>query len=291
MAEVVADTAAQPRTRSSWTRIRAVARRDLASTIRNRGILVPLLMAPTIILVVLPLLLVAGGGLLAESTVGQLSQTPGAAGLASRFTPATAEAMTGYSGEAAWATFILQVFIAPLYLLIPLMVATVIAADSFAGERDRRTLEALLHTPTSDRELFIAKVLAAWGPAMVVSLAGFAIYSVLANLLAWPVTGEIFFPTPEWWLLALVVTPATAALGLGIMVLVSSRVQSLQAAHQFGSLVVLPVILLLIGQVTGALLFSPRFVAGLGLVIWTLALVLLGLALHDFNRNRLAELL
>lgn len=278
-------------TRGSWTRIKAVTRRDVASIVRNRGIRIPLLVAPTIILVILPILLVGGGEILAASTTGQLSQTPGAAGLADRFTPETAAAVTGYTGQAAWATFILQVFIAPLYLLIPLMVSTVIAADSFAGERDRRTLEALLHTPTTDRELFAAKILAAWAPAMVVSLGGFVVYTVLANALAWPVTGEIFFPTVEWWLLALVVTPATAALGLGIMVLVSSRVQSLQAAHQFGSLVVLPVILLLIGQVSGALLFSPRFVATMGVLIWALALLLLRMAMRDFNRNRLAETL
>lgn len=284
-----ASSPAPPMPTRSWTRIQAVTRRDIASIVRNKGIRIPLLVAPTVILVVLPILLVGGGEMLAGSTTGQLTQSAGAAGLADRFTPETATAVTGYTGEAAWATFILQIFIAPLFLLIPLMVSTVIAADSFAGERDRRTLEALLHTPTTDRELFAAKVLAAWGPAMVVSLGGFAVYSVLANVLAWPVTGEIFFPTPEWWLLALVVTPATAGLGLGIMVLVSSRVQSLQAAHQFGSLVVLPVILLLIGQVSGALLFSARFVALLGLGIWILTLVLLRLAMADFNRDRLAE--
>jgi len=124
---------------------------------------------------------------------------------------------------------------------------------------------------------------------MVVSLGGFAVYTVVANGVAWPTIGRIFFPTPEWWLLALVVTPAMAALALGIMVLVSSRVQSVQAAHQFGSLVVLPIIVLLIGQVSGALLFSPTFVAVLGMVIWTAALITLRLASQDFNRDRLAE--
>lgn len=278
-----------PTQTGSWTRIQAVTRRDIASIVRNKGIRIPLMVAPIVILVVLPILLVGGGEVLAGSTTGQLSQSAGAGGLADRFTPEAATAITGYTGAAAWATFILQIFIAPLYLLIPLMVSTVIAADSFAGERDRRTLEALLHTPTTDRELFAAKFLAAWVPAMVVSLGGFVVYSILANILAWPVTGEIFFPTPEWWLLALLVTPATAGLGLGIMVLVSSRVQSLQAAHQFGSLVVLPVILLLIGQVSGALLFSTRFVALLGAGIWLGTLVVLRLAMADFNRDRLAK--
>lgn len=278
------------RPRLRWSRIRAVARRDVASILRNKGVRIPLLVAPTIILVVLPILLVTGGDILTSSTTGQLAQnSPGASALTESFTPETAEAVTGFTGAASWPTFILQVFIAPLYLLVPLMVSTVIAADSFAGERDRGTLEPLLHTPTTDRELFVGKFLSAFGPAMVVSLGGFAVYTVVANLVAWPSVGAVFFPTPEWWLLALVVTPALAALALGVMVLVSSRVQSVQAAHQFGSLVVLPIIVLLIGQVAGALLFSPRFVAGLGAVIWIAAIVALRLAAVDFNRDRLAE--
>ncbi len=279
----------KPSTRIRWRRVRSIARRDIASILRNKGVRVPLLVAPTVILVILPVLLVTGGDVLTSSTTGQFGQGGGAGALTQSFTPETAELATGFTGAAAWPTFILQVFIAPLYLLIPLMVATVIAADSFAGERDRGTLEPLLHTPTTDRELFVGKFLSAWIPAMVVSLGGFVVYSVIANAVAWPVVGAIFFPTPEWWLLALVVTPALAALALGVMVLVSSRVQSVQAAHQFGSLVVLPIILLLIGQVSGALLFSPRFVAGLGLLIWVAALVALRLAARDFNRDRLAE--
>lgn len=270
-------------------RVIAIARRDVASILRNKGIRIPLLVAPTVILVVLPVLLVTGGDLLTSSTTGQLAQAPGAGNLASSFTPDAAERVTGYTGAAAFPAFILQVFIAPLYLLVPLMVSTVIAADSFAGERDRGTLEPLLHTPTSDRELFVGKFLSAFVPAMVVSLGGFVVYTLIANAVAWPTVGEIFFPTAAWWLLALVVTPGLACLALGIMVLVSSRVQSVQAAHQFGSLVVLPIILLLIGQVSGALLFSTRFVAAMGVVIWVGALLSLSLASQDFNRDRLAE--
>ncbi len=282
--------AARPRQRLRWARIQAIFRRDIASILRNKGVRIPLMVAPTVILVILPILLVSGGDLLTSSATGQLSGgNAGAATLTESFTPDTAAEVTGFTGPAAWPAFILQVFIAPLYLLVPLMVSTVIAADSFAGERDRGTLEPLLHTPTSDRELFVGKFLSAWLPAMAVSLGGFAVYTVIANAVAWPAVGEIFFPTTEWWMLAFLVTPALAALALGVMVLVSSRVQSVQAAHQFGSLVVLPIILLLIGQVAGALLFSPRFVAGLGLVIWVAAAVTLRLAAADFNRDRLAE--
>lgn len=267
----------------------AVARKDLASVIRNRGVRVPLLAAPTVILVVLPVLLVTGGELISAGAPGALSD-PGGAGavFADRFTPEAAQQATGIVGAGSFTAFILEVFLAPLYLLIPLMVATVIAADSFAGERDRGTLEALLHTPTSDAELFTAKFLAAWLPAMAVSWGGFVVYSVVANVVAWPQIGHVFFPNRTWLVLALFVTPGIAALGLGLMVIVSSRVQSLQAAHQFGSLVVLPIVLLLIGQVSGAILLDLRAVLLLGAMVWTLAALVLRFAVRTFRRELLA---
>lgn len=270
-----------------WQAVVALARKDLASVLRNRGIRVPLVVAPTVILVVLPIVLVAGGDLLMASAPAALTD-PGSGSLGSQFTPEVAARATGFGGEAALTAFILEVFLAPLYLLIPLMVATVIAADSFAGERDRGTLEALLHTPTSDAELFTAKFLAAWVPAMVVSLVGFVVYSVIANVVAWPTIGRVFFPTPTWLVLALLVTPGVAGLGLGLMVIVSSRVQSLQAAHQFGSLVVLPVVVLIIGQVSGALLLDLRLVTLLGVLVWLGAALVLRHATRTFRREVLA---
>jgi len=268
--------------------VRAIARKDLASVVRNRGVLIPLLVTPFIVLVVMPVLLVGG----VESLGRAGADLPGAA--AQPFA-AIGEQVTATDRiddvadpRAQWATFVLEVFLAPLYLLVPLIVATVIAADSFAGERERGTLEALLHTATTDRELLLGKFLAAWVPAVTVSLTGFVVYSVIANALAWPALGRVFFPTPAWLLLALFVAPGIAALGLAIMVIASSRVKSLQAAHQIGSLVVLPVILLLIAQVTGVLLFGPGLVMALGVGIWVAALSLLALGASSLRRERLA---
>lgn len=273
-----------------WSAVFAVTRRDLATVMRNKGVRIPLIAAPVVILVVLPVLLVTGGELLTASAPSAFTDpSGGGAAFADRFTPEVATSVTGIEGPGRWSAFVLQVFLAPLYLLIPLMVATVIAADSFAGERDRGTLEALLHTATTDTELLTAKFLAAWVPAMTVSLGGFVVYSVVANVVAWPQIGRIFFPDVTWLLLALFVTPAIAALGLGIMVIVSSRVQSLQAAHQFGSLVVLPIIVLLIGQVSGALLFDSHLVLVMGIVTWLLALAVLRLAAGRFTREQLAS--
>lgn len=268
------------------TRIVAmIARKDLLGVARNRGVRTPLIVAPLVILVVLPLVLVGGGELLASSS--PLPEVPGAP--VDRISPEVQTSLTGVEGPERWSVFVLEFLLAPLYLLVPLMVATVIAADSFAGERERRTLEALLHTPASDPELLMGKILAAWVPAVAVALGGFGVYSVVANAVAWPTMGRVFFPTGMWVVLALWVAPAVAALGLGIMVLVSSRVNSLQAAHQVGALVVLPILLLVIGQVGGVLFLSPGLVTVMGLVLWVLAALLLRQGARGFRRDLLAS--
>jgi ABC-2 type transport system permease protein len=273
----------------TWPAIWAIVRKDLASVLRNRGVRIPLLVTPAIILVFLPVMLVGGGELLASSGTIPIDAV-GASPLDRVADPQLQERVTSDVPPAArWAVFVLEVFLAPLYLLVPLVVATVIAADSFAGERERGTLEALLHTPTRDRELMLAKFLAAWLPAISVAWAGFLVYSVLANVLAWPSVGRVFFPTPTWLLLAFWVAPAVSALGLGVMVIVSGRVRTLQAAHQIGSLIVLPVVLLLVAQLGGVLLFEPGLVAMMGLLVWLLAAVALWLGAGSLRRERLAE--
>ena len=272
----------------NWNAVSAIVRKDITTVLRNKGVRTPLLVAPIIILVILPAFLVLGGEVLAAS--GQVPVDAQGATPFDRLANQTTGDATGIDLEepGGWERFVLEVFIAPLYLLVPLMVATVIAADSFAGERERRTLEALLHTPTSDDELLVAKVMAAWLPAVTIGVGGFLVYSVVANVVAWPEFGRIFFPTTTWVLLGLWVTPGVAALGLATMVIVSSRVDSLQAAHQIGSLIVLPIIVLLLVQVSGNLLFNPVRVAALGMGIWAAAGLVLRIASQQFRREQLA---
>jgi ABC-2 type transport system permease protein len=272
----------------NWRAVWAIARKDLMSVLRNKGVRTPLLIAPIIILVVLPLVLVGGGQVIVEGGAIPLDDVA-AAPIPQLSDADLQEQLSGDLPEGArWGAFVLEVFLAPLFLLVPLMVATVIAADSFAGERERGTLEALLHTPTTDRELLTGKFLAAWIPALAVAWAGFAVYSVLANALMWPRIGRVFFPTPTWLLLAFWVAPAIAALGLGVMVIASSRVNTLQAAHQIGSLVVLPVLLLLIVQISGALLFAPLLVTVMGGFLWFAAAFTLYAGAGSLKRQALA---
>jgi hypothetical protein len=109
----------------------------------------------------------------------------------------------------------------------------------------------------------------------------------MANAAAWQSIGHLFFPNWMWIALVFWVTPAVAGLGLVVMVFVSARAQGFQDAYQIGGMVVLPVILLMVGQISGVMYFSLGVVLLVGLVIWLLDLALLRVASKRFRRTEL----
>lgn len=59
-----------------------------------------------------------------------------------------------------------------------LMVVPLFAADRSAGENERKTLEAQRYTPTSDREVLVAKMLSGWPASIVAARGGSWIYAI-----------------------------------------------------------------------------------------------------------------
>ncbi len=267
--------------RATW----AIIRKDLIVVLRTKAVALPMLLVPVLLLLVLPVILSIAAGYASDPSVRaeldierMLAALPGAA----------AQAMKGMSGEQQFAYLALVYLMAPLFLLIPSVVAVVVAADSFAGEKERKTLEALLYTPLTDRHLFVSKVLSSCMPAFVVGVGSFLVYSVVVNLAAWPIMERVFFPNVMWLVLVFWLAPSVAVLSLGGTVLVSAHVGTYQAAYQLGSLVVLPILFLIIGQVQGLLFFDTPVVFLIGLIFWVLGVTLVLLGARSFRRTRIA---
>jgi len=179
--------------------------------------------------------------------------------------------------------------LAPLFLIVPLMLAAVLAADAFAGEKERKTLESLLHQPISDRDLFLAKLIGAFGPAVAISWLGFVAFAIVVNSTAWSVAHHLIVPTGLWLVVIFWVAPAVAALGLGVMVRISARATSTQEANQLGGAVILPLIFLAVGQSTGLLLVTLPIAIAIGAVVWAVAALLIMRGMSRFTRDRVAR--
>jgi ABC-2 type transport system permease protein len=262
----------------NWNAIWAIVGKDTMVVRRSKAVMLPIILVPLMLLVVAPVavIIAAQNETAAQETLQEMNR------FIEQMPAGMREAVDARETDAEKMIVLTIIYMmAPLYLVIPLLVATVMAADSFAGEKERKTIEALLYAPMTDRELLIAKVLSSWMPAVGVGLVGFIAYGVVVNAV------EIYFPTWMWILLALWVTPAIAAMAQGVMVLVSSRVNTFQEAYQLGGLIVLPVVLLVVGQAAGVVYFSLWIVVLLGAVIWLINAVLFKLAADRFRRERL----
>jgi ABC-2 type transport system permease protein len=105
------------------------------------------------------------------------------------------------------------------------------AADSFAGERERHTLESLFATPLSDAALVLGKLAA----CVLVALIAVAVFIVLAVLAALAKSGGDVLhqsamgpPVLETFLLALVAALVIGAVGLQVSLRASSVRNALQ---------------------------------------------------------------
>jgi ABC-2 type transport system permease protein len=267
----------------NWRGIRAVVRRDLRVVRGSKPVLIPMLILPAILLVALPAALVlsarfGAGAVDVDDIAGLLAALPD--DLAAR---------VGADPAAGLIEVAVVYLVSPLLLIVPLMTASVIAADAIAGERERRTLEALLLTPLTDRELFAAKLLGAWLPAVVVGVVGGIVYALVADLAAVGVVDGLLFPNVVWAGLVLWVGPAVGAIGLGLTVLVSARVKTVQEAFQIAGIVVLPIVVLVVSQAAGLLVLSAALLLTGGAVCWLIALAVLRVGSRAVARDRLGE--
>jgi ABC-type Na+ efflux pump permease subunit len=211
------------------------------------------------------------------TTEAYLAKMP--AGMQADFAP--------YSTVQKFIVFALEYMLLPFFLILPLMVASMIAADSFAGEKERKTLEALLYTPTSDRELLIAKMLSGWLAAIAVGVGGFVLYTITVNAAAWSQMQRIFFPNALWLVMVIWVVPALSGVGVSIMVVASARAQGFQDANQTAGLVVLPIVVLFYAQMAGAIFLNIGIMLLIGLVVWLITGLFIWLGSRSFRRNRL----
>jgi ABC-type Na+ efflux pump permease subunit len=166
-------------------------------------------------------------------------------------------------------------------------ISTAVGANTLVGEKEKGTGEFLAHSPASEREIYLGKLIASLLPGYLTTLVGFGIYSLAVNLIVGPNVGGWFFPTRAWWVLMLWVVPPFLAITLSVVLRLSARVKSAAAAQQASGLVTLPLIVLSYGQSTGALLGAGRSGLVVGAIAWTVAILGLMRGAKAVTRPRL----
>ena len=163
----------------------------------------------------------------------------------------------------------------------PITISLVIALESFAGEKERRSIEPLLCSPLSDMQLYLGKLLAAMVPPLIASYLGIFVYML-------GVYRQVgYSPEPELLVQILLLTAVQAVLMVSGAVVISTQTTSVRAANLLASFIIIPVALLIQGE--SVIMFWGQYevlwwvIIGLGLI----AGLLVRTGISHFNREEL----
>ena len=197
----------------SWTRIWAMARKELRDYRRNRFVVVTMAVMPLV------------------------------------FTIAPMIQLFAIKVTAASTAFNARIGLALLYMLIiPAIVPSSLSAYSVVGEREQGTLEPVLITPIGSQEFLFGKALAAFLPTVAISYAVFGVFLAAAALFAQPVVATAIFSGSHIWV-QLVFTPLLAGWSILVGIAISTRSADVRTAQQLSVLASLPP-LVVVGLIT-----------------------------------------
>ncbi|HET9590475.1 MAG TPA: ABC transporter permease subunit [Anaerolineales bacterium] len=269
----------------NWRSIWAIARKDLKEVSQNKAAWAPAVIVPLIFAIVMPVVFTVLPQVIpvedVERELGDIET------LLRKLPPTMSVWFDGLALEQAFIVYMMGFMIAPLFLIMPLIFSSVVGAESFVGERERKTMEALLYTPATDLELFLGKILAAVIPAILLSWLTYLVYIIVVNVASFRLFERIWFPLPTWWPLMLWLTPAFALLGISATVLISSRVKTFMEAYQLSASLVVLVLALVVGQATGVLFLGVGAVFLIGSLIWIVGSILIYVSVQNFKRSSL----
>ena len=250
----VATDIALPRQRSSLSRALIVTRRELKDTLRDWRIVTPIVT----LVILLPFILASVLNGNREYLIKQLTEDT----FYNKLLPFTMIAI-GF---------------------LPMSFCLVIALETFVGEKERNSLEALLSAPLTDLELFMGKYISATLPTVTAS--------VTASFIFWLIMWLVGLPIPVSLGLAVTFVALNGVQALVMVaasVLVSTHTTSVRAANIMASFIILPMSLVVQLE---AILLLTGLQSGVYFVLLAL-IVVLGLLLRSgvkiFNREEIVS--
>jgi ABC-type Na+ efflux pump permease subunit len=266
------------------SRVSAIVRKDLLELRKNKLAMMPMVVVPLVLCVLLP------GVLTALALMLDISAVNGS-DFIERLLPVY-DVPTEFTTTAVRVLYVfLNYMFVPFFMLVPIMVSSVIAANSVVGEKERRTLETLLYTPVSNRELIMAKQLSAFIPAVAISLLSFALYFVTVNTISVLISGMFLVRSLVWIPAILLVSPAASSVGLGVTLMVSVRSKTSMEAQQVAAVVIIPFLLILVAQLAGLFVMSVFHVIAFGGVLLVIGIVILRWIAPRFEREQILKTL
>ena len=263
--------------------LKSIIKKDIFEVGKSKQMMIPMIGVPFVILVAIPALIIITPRFITIPTginqyLFQIIESM----------PRNVQVMVSSFDRVQLMIYLLVNYLfGPLFLIIPLMVSSIMAANSFAGEKERKTIEGLLFAPITDSELFIGKSLAAFIPSFLITIFGFIIYTIVVNVLAYPLFGYYLLPNTLWILLVMYLAPTISFFGLGITVIVSSKAKGFQEAQQIAGVVVLPIVAMVVMEAAGLLFLNNKLIIIVGTIFLILDIILIKIGIKLFTGEKI----
>lgn len=255
-------------------KIKTIIGKEWAEVFKNRLVLFTVIFLP-LIMVALPLITTAVTNNLTEDIAAEEAES-----IPDDF---FGEMCVGLSEIDCTNVYMLNLYTLML-MILPVAIPVTIAAYSIVGEKTSRSLEPLLATPITTIELLLAKATAAVIPAILATWIGYAIYLIGIRFM---VNDAVFarVVAAEWLIAIFIVSPLLTLLSVSLAMIISSRVTDPRVAEQLSALVILPLMMLVIGQSVGFVLIDQRVIIIIGVVVALLDVFLIYLSVKLFQRE------
>ena len=254
----------------------ALIKKDIRSITSNKQVFMVMLMVPLALTIVLPSIIVFVTVLVPESTSDfqrLLAMLPDTAG--------------AYDQKQMILGLVLNKIMPAFFLMIPVMASSVMAASSFVGEKEKHTLETLLYSPLSLKQLFQSKILACFSVGMMVSYISFAAMMLVLEIEMLFLTGNMLMPDISWLIILLLIAPSVSLVAIAVTVRGSAKAQTIEEAQQRAVFLIFPILALVIGQFTGVILVNPGLLLGLGILLAVIDVLLMRGAARKFTYEKL----
>lgn len=233
-----------------WLQTWTLARREIRDSMRDWRIMIPIFA----LVLVFPIL----GNVVAERGISFIGQF-GATLITERLLP----------------------FIILVVGFFPSTFSLVIGLETFAGEKERRSLEPLLATPLSDAQLYLGKLIASTFLPVIASYVGMTAHVLLTGFrLGW-------WPPAQILVVAVVLSTTEALVMVTAAVIVSSQSTSVRAANLLSSFIILPMAFLVQWEASLLLFGNYATLWMLALFMVVLDVLLIRLGMRVFNREHL----
>ena len=119
----------------NWRKIRMITWKDLMEVRQNKSVMLSMALVPLIIMVIIPLVMLI---IAQQPGAGQAFNDPDIAMMMENMPVSLSGRFAGMNDLQTTIAVMLGYLFAPMFLILPLMSSASIAAESFAGERERK---------------------------------------------------------------------------------------------------------------------------------------------------------